>query len=147
MTSDLWLKRVAFGTLAIAGCVVYVGSFDSMKPVARAVTTASAIAWIGFGAALLLVTRAKPGVLAWADACLAPMAAGGAALCLGALINVLDLGAPAVHAAFNVALNVAMALLFIPRAHALGLRTWLAVSLWLVALDGLFLFVVGGLIR
>ncbi len=144
---DRWLDRLSFGTLAIAGSALYVVSFDVMRPLACAITIAAALSWIAFGGALLMVTRARPGVMAWADACLAPMAVGGIALSLGALANAASFGSTGFHAALLVVLNVTMAALFVPRARALGLKTWMAVSLWVVGLDGLFLCVVGGLMR
>ena len=147
MKTDPWLRRLCFGTLAIAGCALYVVSFNGMRPLACAITVAAALSWIAFGVALLLITRARPGILAWADACLDPMAVGGAALSLGALANALSLGSTAFHAALIVILNVAMAALFVPRARELGLRTWMAIGLWIVGLDGLFVFVMRGLMR
>ena len=75
------------------------------------------------------------------------MAVGGITLTLVALANAASFGSPAFHAVLLVVLNVAMAALFVPRARALGLRTWMAVGLWIVGLDGLFLCVISGLMR
>ncbi len=57
-----------------------------------------------------------------------PMAAGGLALSLGAMANAASLGSTALHAALLLLLNVTMAVLFVPRARALGLKTWMAVG-------------------
>ncbi|MCI0486664.1 MAG: hypothetical protein L0229_08700 [Blastocatellia bacterium] len=148
-----WTGRFLFGMVAIAGTVIYAASFalieESAKlvPVARAIGIASGVSWPVFGVILLLVTRCRPRVLAWADACLITMIAGITVLMLSALSNVAAFvikaiesagASTTIHTAILIAADLLMAVVFVRHARMLGLGRALAVTLWVVALNGIF---------
>ena len=148
-----WTGRLLFGTAAIAGTCIYAASFAlieegaKLASVATAIGIASGISWPGFGVILLFVTRCRPRILAWADACLITMIAGIVVLMLSALLNMSAFAIKAseaagaltmIHIAILIAADLLMALVFIYLARRLGLSRLLAATLWVVALNGIF---------
>ena len=148
-----WPGRVLLAGIALGGTLAYAASFQALpdsaalaRP-AAAVALAAAVSWPLFGAALLLLTRARPSPFAWADACLRTMAAGIVVLALAATINlnVPLLGATpparwlaAGHAALLAVANALMLAAFVREARRLGLKPATAAGLWMLALNGTF---------
>src|SRR5687767_7664607 len=116
-----WIRRVLLGGIAIGGSALYAASFvlmdmgTSFETIALAVAMAAGLAWIVFGAALLMVTNARPSVLAWADLCLTTMGIGIAALAVSVLLNLVGRGALSVHVAVLLVSNLAMGAFFVSR--------------------------------
>jgi hypothetical protein len=148
-----WPGRVLLALVAFGGTLAYAASFralpdaDALARPAAGVALAAAVAWPLFGAALLLVTGARPSPLDWADACLRTMAAGVVVLALAATLNLnvplLGAAPPAPwvaagHLALLVAANGVMLLVFVGEARRLGLRAATAATLWVLVLDGTF---------
>lgn len=140
-----WGARLALGAVAVAGSAAYAASFawapqaGEAVRLARPIAIAAGLSWPAFGAALLLATRRRPSVLAWADACLVTMAPGIGVLLLSALLNLLHRGTTPAHGLVLLLSNAAMAGVFVSRARRLGMRAPLAVALWVGVLDGAFL--------
>ena len=148
-----WPERVLLALLAFAGTLAYAASFralpraDALGRPAACVALAAAVSWPLFGAALLLVSRARPAPLHWADACLRTMAAGVVVLALAATLN-LDLpllgavpGVPwlaAMHLTLLAGANAVMLAVFLGEARRLGLRAVTAAALWMLVLNGTF---------
>ena len=135
------LRRGLLAAFALLGTVAYAGSF-ALDPrpwtftAATAVGVAAALSWPLFGLALL---RVRSSVRAVADACLPTMAVGVAVLLIAAALNVLTNPYAAVHAAFILTADAAMAFAFVRYAPALGLGRRRALAWWLLVLNGPFL--------
>jgi hypothetical protein len=125
-----------FGGFAFAGTAVYAASFslirESMQllPVAAAIGIAAGASWIGFGIILLIVTKRRPSIMDWADACLATMATGNAILLVSVAANatIFLFGSKEgqiagtlipLHAAVLIAADIIMGSVFIQRAAKL----------------------------
>jgi hypothetical protein len=148
-----WLSRSLLVASAFLATAVYAGSFFMLGPAQRLTNLAtdiaisSGIAWIGFGCVLLMVTRKRPSVLAWVDACLLTMLVGNGVLLLSVLVNVIfglfatHIKAMALAPAHAIILFIAngfMMVSFIYRTRNLGMRPWIAALLWVVVLNGFF---------
>ena len=148
-----WPTRVLLVLIAFGGTLAYAASFralphaDLLAWPAACVGLAAAVSWPLFGAALLLVTGARPSTFDWADACLRAMAAGVVVLALAATLNlnVPLLGAAppirwlaAGHLVLLAAANAVMLAVFVGEARALGLKAATAVTLWMLVLNGTF---------
>lgn len=148
-------KRLLFGGFAFAGTAVYAVSFSLIResfqllPIAAAIGIAAGVSWIGFGIILLIVTRLRPSIMDWADACLATMATGNAILFVSVAANVIIFlfgskeGPIAgtlipLHAAVLIAADIIMGSIFIQRSSSLGLGRFTAAALWIFGLNGLF---------
>lgn len=137
-----WGLRVLLGAVALGGSALYAASFQESLDVARLaglVALGAGVSWLVFGAALLALTRARPSVLEWADACLVTMAVGIGALLLSVLLNVGGRGSASAHVGVIALSNVSMAAVFVARARRLGLGPGPALALWVLALDAPFL--------
>src|SRR6478736_4618270 len=126
-TTLTWPYRLLLTCAAFAGSAIYAWSFthvpqrEQWLPAASAVGIAAGVSWVLFGLLLLAITRTRPSIWAWADACLVTMAAG-------MTIKIT-----------TVAAN------FIWRANRLAMRPILAAGLWFGALNGIFAVVMLGL--
>ena len=146
-----WPRRLLLGYVAIAGTALYAASFalvedrENLAPIAQAIGIAAGVSWPVFGLILLLITRCRPGVLVWVDACLVTMSAGIGLLMLSTLLNlgvfVLNFSHGVLmplHLAILLAADTAMALVFVRRSRSLGLNWAQALVLWVIALNGVF---------
>jgi hypothetical protein len=149
-----WSMRVALGVIAVGGTLAYSASFkavpcaDWMVGAGASIGLAAGVAWLFFGGMLLLVTRARPSPMQWADACLRTMAAGILALVPAAVLNVHaefgtagadpGLWLAGAHFILLAAANAFMFAIFLREARALGLGGSTALALWMLALNGGF---------
>ncbi len=150
--------RTLLTAVAFVGSTLYALSFwlvyggDKVTAMAWAVGASAGGSWIIFGLVLLGVTRCRPSVMAWADACLLTMSAGMAtktlsmALNLGAYLvrsgaEVTPVPMP-LHYAVLASANLIMAVVFIRRARRLGLSAPKAAAMWFVVLNGLFVVII-----
>jgi hypothetical protein len=146
-----WPYRLLLTCVAFTGSTLYAWSFASVPqreqwlPVASAVGIAAGVSWVLFGLLLLALTRAKPSMLAWADACLVTMAAGMTIKMTTVAANLISPPGASFHIAVLMTANLAMAAVFIWRANRLALRPLLAAGLWFGALNGIFAVVMFGL--
>lgn len=106
------------------------------------VAVAAGVSWPVFGAVLLLLSRARPSVLAWADACLRTMAPGILVLAAAALLGRAGIGGRALVLVTVAVSNLTMLAVFLPQARRLGLAPAKAAAAWLLVLDGFFALVV-----
>ncbi len=158
-----WTTRLALGAIAIVGTIIYAASFaltsyrDSLLPIAIAIGIASAVSWPGFGVSLLMVTRCRPSVMAWADACLIAQCTGIAVLMISGALNLILYfvrpqpsspidGIAYLHGTIVMAADVVMAIGFVRRAKQRGMTGRVALALWVLALNGLFVAALLGLL-
>jgi hypothetical protein len=149
-----WPARALLAAVALGGTLAYAASFRAVPrggplvEAGAAVGLAAALSWPAFGAALLLVTAARPSMLEWVDACLRTMCAGVVFLAAAAVLN---LNAPllgagvnafpwlaAAHVALLFGANGVMLATFVNEARRLGLAAATAITLWMLALNGSF---------
>ena len=107
-----------------------------------------------FGATLMAVTRGRPSVWSWMDACLVPIAWGIGVKMVAVAINLglaqldfthrVPLGG--VHAAVLLTADLVMGTLFVQEARRRGVLAREGVMLW-VALNGYFALLLFTLIR
>lgn len=116
---------------------------------ATVVTAAAGVAWVGFGGLLLVVTKCRPSVGWWFDACLEAMLVGCVLLGSGAALNLIPMLAGdhagripgewlALHGGLLALANVAMGSRFVRRARQAGLTVPAALVLWVAGLGGPF---------
>lgn len=146
-----WPYRLLLTCVAFAGSAIYAWSFthapqrEQWLPVASAVGIAAGVSWVLFGLLLLAVTRTKPSLLAWTDACLVTMAAGMTIKMTTVAANLISPPGASFHFAVLLTANLVMAGVFIWRANRLAMRPLLAAGLWFGALNGIFTVVMFGL--
>lgn len=146
-----WPQRLLLTCVAFGGSAIYAWSFahapqrEQWLPVASAVGIAAGVSWVLFGLLLLTVTRTKPSVLAWADACLVTMAAGMTIKMTTVVANLISPPGAWFHLAVLMTANLTMAGVFIWRASWLAMHPLLAAGLWFGALNGIFTVVMFGL--
>jgi hypothetical protein len=147
--------RLLLGLTAFAGSAAYAASFFALSDHGAVLRTAAAVgicaglSWICFGPIILIVTRCRPSIASWIDACLLTMTAGIAVKTLGMLLNVAA-GAGAIRTAtllpFHVIIlllaDTVMCVLFCRLGRQRGIAPPVSISLWLAlnALMGMFLF-------
>lgn len=144
-----WAFRVALGSAAIIGSAAYEWSFRSgpFAALARPIAIAAGVSWAVFGGVLLAVTRSRPSVLAWADACLVTMGAGIGVLAVSVLANLAGASSAVLHGCVLLASNGLMCLTFAQVALSSGLSRRTAVLLWIAVLDGVFAVLLAVMIR
>ena len=153
--------RAALAAVALFGTAAYAGSFrlDGVDPrlaaAAMAVGWAAGVSWLVFEATLLVLTAARPSVVAWVDVCLRAMGAGMPLLGAAALVNGLAWAVRsspqpipvasqwAMHGGLLVASNVLMATVFLRCARPLGLSLATAAAAWVLGLNGAFALFLG----
>lgn len=146
-----WPYRLLLTGVAFAGSAIYAWSFahvaqrEQWLPVASAIGIAAGVSWVLFGLLLLAVTRAKPSMLAWADACLVTMTAGMTIKTTTVVANIISPPGASFHLAVLLTANLVMAGVFIWRAKRLAVRPLLAAGLWFGTLNGIFAVVMFGL--
>jgi hypothetical protein len=146
-----WPCRLLLVGFAFGGSAIYAWSFSGVPqreqwlPVAGAIGIAAGVSWVFFGLLLLGVTRCRPAVMAWADACLVTMAAGMTIKMTTVITNLLAPPGAWFHLAVLLTANLVMAFVFVRQAQRLGLGLWSALGLWFGALNGLFAVVMVGL--
>ncbi|MGC3957882.1 MAG: hypothetical protein QM813_08030 [Verrucomicrobiota bacterium] len=146
-----WPYRLLLAGVAFGGSALYAWSFahvpqrEQWLPIASAIGIAAGISWVLFGLLLLAVTRTRPSMLAWVDACLLTMAAGMTIKMTAVTANLILPPGASFHLAVLLTANLAMAGVFIWRAHQLAMRPLLAAALWFGALNGIFAIVLFGL--
>jgi hypothetical protein len=159
--------RLLLGAVAVLGTLAYSLSFlpaagGRFVGPGAAIGVAAGVSWFVLGAAVLWMSRGRPSIGAWADACLATMAVGIGLLSAGTILNLAAWGVPAVgsapealaaaHLAILLASNIAMGATFVRRAGRLGLSAVCGTGAWVLALDGTFAIILlclaryGGLI-
>lgn len=163
-----WPTRIVLMLIAFTGSAVYaasyrlVGATAGLAPVAAAIGIAAGTAWIGFGFLLLTAAQMDPRryrrvtTLHWADACLVTMTVGMAVKMIGVGANVIAAGldgervdlaiiAP-LQLALLIATDIAMGAIFVRIVRRFAMPTRTALILWVVALNGIFAFVLGSLL-
>lgn len=150
-TKLYWPYRLLLTGVAFAGSAIYAWSFahvpqrEQWLPVASAVGIAAGVSWVLFGLLLLTVTRARPSVWAWADACLVTMAAGMTIKMTTVAANLISPPGASFHLAVLMTANLVMAGVFIWCAKRLAMRPLLAAGLWFGVLNGIFAVMMFGL--
>ena len=160
------VMRAALVAVAFGGSAVYALSFAGVSGAHRyaahaaAVGIAAGLSWILFGLLLITVTRARPSIVSWMDACLATMAVGIAIKMIAVALNFVwswnDSIAPRgahlvfIHLAILACADVAMGARFCAETRARGVSLRAALALWLAInfVFGVLLFTfsrIGGL--
>ena len=134
-----WTRRLVCGIGIVAGSALYALVLDPV------IAVAAALSWPVFGVALLFVTKGKPSMIKWADACLNTMIVGILILSASTLLEAVKTTPLPVHLWVLVLSQLCMALIFLEEASRLSLRPVPAVALWLGVLDGSFLVFYGAL--
>ncbi|MBI1849729.1 MAG: hypothetical protein HYR85_05245 [Planctomycetes bacterium] len=148
------LKRAALGAVAILGTIAWTVAIASVMPrwrtEAAVLGVAAGIAWPVFGGVVLYVTRGRPSVVAWVDACLNTMALGIAVLLISStfwLVFAFAGGNPmAAMMGFLpgslLASFVVMIQFFLKQALGRGMPARTALGLWFGVLLGSFAVIV-----
>lgn len=147
------ITRALLVALAFAGSAVYALSFAATTPAQRwvaqaaAVGVAAGLSWILFGVLLIAVTRGRPLVVSWMDACLRTMAVGIAVKMAAVLLNVAWWGGVThlpdarqflvIHLVILACADAAMGARFCAESAARGVSIARAAALW-VALNFVF---------
>ena len=148
-----WRWRVLLALVAFGGSTVYALSFANVPervrwlPVATAIGIAAGVSWVLFGLVLLVVTRWRPSVWHWADACLRTMACGMAVKMSAVVANLVGVPSAWFHLGVLLVANLVMAAVFVWQARRLGMRLGTGLGLWFGALNGVFALVLGGLLN
>jgi len=112
------------------------GSWQRHGP---AIAIAAGLSWIVFGAGIGAVTRFRPSVWSWADLCLRVMAIGITPLILAAALVWSGITETVVHVGLLLVSNGVMLTLFARGAMVRGMPLAVALALWVLVLDGIFI--------
>ena len=150
-------QRALLCAWAFASTALYAASFliygkqSWFAGHAIAIALAAAASWVVLGMALLLLPRRYGTVGAWFDLCLRTIAWGYAVILGGSwALHAVTLAARGpvpwgrVHTAHAVVLGVSgllMTMLFLRGSRRIGCPLWIALTLWIVALQGTFVLV------